>query len=50
MHRDEIASCSEQAYLHLSVKAATKLMMFHSEADLLKYSQQVRCHHLKYIG
>ncbi|KAK9792505.1 hypothetical protein WJX73_002846 [Symbiochloris irregularis] len=38
--RDEIASCSEQAYPHLSVKDATNLMMFNSEADLAAYAQQ----------
>lgn len=38
--RDEIAGCSEQAYLDLPIKEAARLMMFKSEDELTEYAAQ----------
>ena len=46
--RDEIAGCSEQAYLSLPVKDAAKLMMFKSDLELLDYASDVRSRHLSF--
>jgi hypothetical protein len=43
--RDEIASCSEQAYTHLSLADAQKLMMLGSQKDVLAFAQKVRLRH-----
>lgn len=40
--RDEIAGCSEQAYLDLPIKEAARLMMFKSEDELTEYAAQVK--------
>ena len=42
--RDEIASCSERAYSSLSIVEAKKLMLFSSDAEALKYADQVSMH------
>ncbi len=44
--RDEIASCSERAYSSLSIVEAKKLMLFSSDAEALKYADQVSMHAL----
>lgn len=40
--RDEIASCSERAYVSLTLGDAQKLMMFKSAKEAAAYAQQVR--------
>ena len=42
--RDEIASCSERAYSSLTIAEAKKLMLFSSDAEALKYADQVSMH------
>ena len=39
--RDEIADCSGQAYDHLPVDDARKMLMFSSEQKLLEYISEV---------
>lgn len=43
--RDEIASCSEQAYTHLSLADAQKLMMLGSQKDVLAFAEKVGLRH-----
>ena len=40
--REEIASCSERAYGHLTLTDAQKVMMFKDQKELLAYAQEVR--------
>ena len=41
LSRDEIADCSGQAYDHLSVNDAIKMLMFSSDKQLLEYISEV---------
>eukprot|EP01098_Paradermamoeba_levis_P003785 TRINITY_DN1677_c0_g1_i1.p1 TRINITY_DN1677_c0_g1~~TRINITY_DN1677_c0_g1_i1.p1 ORF type:complete len:275 (-),score=91.71 TRINITY_DN1677_c0_g1_i1:29-853(-) len=38
--RDQIASCSEKAYEHLSLNSARKLMSFSNEKELVEYAEK----------
>lgn len=39
--RDEIAGCSEKAYDYLSISDARQMLLFTSDQELLKYSEEV---------
>lgn len=48
--RTEVADCSTRSYERLSVKGATQLLMFNSEAETLEWAKQVKSYFLVVYG